>query len=200
MTEERLHQFQIALYETGDEELRVIAARLGDPKYKEGLRKLLLEKKLYRILGLMIDPHSFELIKEANKNIDKIRNKLIVHGGWFSSRYGITALDAEEEIYQNHPGEFENGQRPYHLDRDENGYHTQDFEPEPNSLAFYIRQTEKEFLREREVELQILHQMYLIKERIMGGDYQINPKHADIANFICEYFGYGKQEELAKTK
>ena len=69
MTLERLHQFQIALYETGEEELRVIAARLGDPKYKEGIRKLLLEKKLYRLLGLMIDPHSFALIKEANNNI-----------------------------------------------------------------------------------------------------------------------------------
>jgi len=200
MTLERLHQFQIALYETGEEELRVIAARLGDPKYKEGIRKLLLEKKLYRLLGLMIDPHSFALIKEANKNIDKLTNKLIFNGGWFPSRYGITVLDAEEDTYKYHPGEFPSGIRPYHLDRDETGYHLQDFEPEPNSLAFRIRQAEKEFMVEREVELQILHQMYLIKERIMSGDYQINPMHADLANFICEYFGYGKQEKIEKTK
>jgi len=200
MTPERLHQFQIALYETGEEELRVVAARLGDPKYKEGRRKLLLDRKLYQILGLMIDPNSFKLIKQANKNIDKIRNKLIFNGGWFAGRYGITVLDAEEETYESHPNEFKEGIRAYHLDRDETGYHTQDFEPELNTLAYYIRQTEKEFLKEREVELQILHQMFLIKERIMGGDYEINPKHADLADFICEYFGYGKQENLEKTK
>lgn len=201
MTEERLHQFQIALYETGEEELRKIAVQLADPKYQaDGLRKYFLEKKLYRILGLMIDEESFTTLMAANKMINKLQNEMMAHGGWSTGRYGASDFTSEEIFYQDAPEEFKDGKRCYHVVRDENGYHTEGTTPEPGTFAYQARLGEERFLRERKTELAIMPQMFSIKERIMGGDYKINPKHAELAEFICEYFGYEKQPQEVPTK
>ena len=88
------------------------------------------------------------------------------------------------------------GQRAYYLVRDENGYHTLDFVPEPYSFYYYARQTELEYMEERKVELSILHQSYTVKEDIMGGEYNIDPLYRDIAELLSEYLGYEKKEKV----
>ena len=55
-------------------------------------------------------------------------------------------------------------------------------------------------MKERAKELNILHQAYTIKERIMGGEYQLaNISYAPLAELICEYLGFEKQLEKVPT-
>ncbi len=201
MTPERMHQFQIALYETNEDELRKIAAQLGDQRYRqEGLRKYFLEKKLYRILGLMIDEDSFKVLMKANKAIDKLQSRLMSNGGWSTSRYGASDFTSEERFNEEEFVESDDGKRWYHVERDETGYHLDDATPKKGTFAYEARSAEKRFLKEKEPELSMLHQMYTIQERIMSGDYQVNPKHAELAELICEYFGFEKQPKEVPTK
>ncbi len=200
MTETRLHELQIILYETGDKKLRELASKLGDPKYQTNPNKLKLQEELLNLLGKLIDPHSFFLLKQARRSIHKITNRLIFDGGWFPSKKGITDLTTEERAIQNFPDEYEEGKRLYHLDRDEKGFHVADDEPKPFSIYDFARRTEKAFLEKRRKELEVLHEAYCVEEKIMGGNYIVEPMNSDLVELICEYFGYEKQIEKVPTK
>ena len=200
MTNERLHQLQIILYETGDKKLQELSSKLGNPKYQVGSKKRRLNDELYALLEKLIDPKSYLLLKQANRNITKITNRLISNGGWMASRTGITDIITEERAIKSFPNEYEEGKRLYHLERDEKGFHIMDDEPTPSTMYEFARETEKKFLQERKQELEILHKSYCIKENIMGGNYIVEPMYRDLVELICEYFGYEKQEEKVPTK
>ena len=201
MTEEKLRELQVLLYETGERELRTLAEQLGNEKFKKGLRKQLLEKKLYKLLEALIDERSYILVEVADKQIFKITNRFIADGGWYCSRSGMTEIENEEITMADFPEEVIPGRRLYHLDRDETGFHTQDFEPEEGTIYFFARQTEEQLMEDRKEDLEHLHNAYSIKERIMGGDYQLRDiRYAPIVELICEYFGFEKQPKKVPTK
>ena len=201
MSEEKIHTLQVVLYETGDKECRDIASLLSDPRREEPTTRRFIDKKVYRLLGNIIDEASANCLKEADKRINKLWNKLFRDGGWYTSRFGASQFDNEEESIQMFPKEFIPGVRLYHVERDENGYHLQDFEPEINTIYYFARQSEEKFLEDKKEELAILHQMYSLKERIMYGEYQLKDiRYAPVARAICEYLGFEKAPEKVPTK
>lgn len=190
-----LHELQVTLIETQEPKLRDLAMRLGNPKNQTEIRQRKLRKELYEVLGSIIDSESYYLIVMATKRIEKITNKITANVGWFASRKGITEIEGEIETYTEFP-EIVKGRRLYHLDRDETGFHVQNDEVPSNGLLKSIREAEIKFAKEKKEELELLHQMYTIKENLMGGGYKVKPGYNDLAELICAYLGYPKKEEV----
>ena len=77
MEKESLHRLQVILFETKEPELVKIAHQLGDEKFKKGLRKPLLDKKMENLLELLLDPASIYNIREAKSTIRKNTRKIL---------------------------------------------------------------------------------------------------------------------------
>lgn len=192
MTEDRLHALEVELIETGDERLRKLANELNHPKFVDGRHRSAVNKKLMNLLMAMIDEKSAMLLNSANKKIGRITGKLFFDGGWYSGRSGITAIETEEYTKKTFP-EATKGHRLYHLDRNENGYYVPEIAEDAESIVQLANERTLKFAQERETELQMLHQLFTVKEQIMGGNCEIKKGFQDLFELICEYFGYEQQ-------
>ncbi len=198
MEEARKHQLQIILYESGERNLRDLAQKLGDPKYSTRPKKVLVDKQLLQLLARIIDPASFHDLAAANKCITKIKNFLIRNGGWYASEDGITCINLEDRAKKNFPEETK-GERLYHLDRDENGYHLLNSTDSEASIVNSIRKIEADFLENRKELLESLHNAYLVRENVLGGSYRVRNGFEELARLLCEYFGYVPKNKKVPT-
>lgn len=200
MKDELLHKLAIAMYETGDKKTRDFAAQVEAFRIGKYNKPYQIEKKLYSLLENIIDFRSSALLEISLHTIQKISNRLINDGGWYVGASGITDFTSEERAIKNFPDEYEEGKRLYHLDRDETGYHVGTDIPAPNTIYDFARKTEIKFAETRKKELDLLHQMYTIKEKIMTGECVVKLGYEELFELICEYFGYQQQPKKVPTK
>ncbi len=199
MEKERLNRLIVMLYETREPELTKLAVQLGDEKFQKGLRKPLLDRKMEKLLEYLLDPQSNYYIREANSRIRRTRTKLLHTTGWYASRTGVTNINLALKTIDYFMGTTVEI-KPYHLDRDETGYHVQTNPVKKGSIYEFVRNQEEEFYENNQKELTVLHNSFQELERIMGGEYGVDRQYRDLAELVCEYFGYQKTPEIEKKK
>ena len=195
MREERLHALIVELYESRDPNLIKIARELQNPKYASGYRRDLLNKKIRTLLLSLMDISSATLLNEANKKIARITHELGCGHGWFASEYGITLIDTAEDYEHDYFRHAEYVPNIFSLSHNEDGYYVDETYYEPGWVYQLSKGTEKRFLHEYQAILNELHEAYKTRRTIMSGAYQVkDPYQADLAELICEYFGFQKAE------
>ena len=199
MEKEKLQRLLTLLYESREPALVKLASQLGDDKFKSGLRKPLLDKKMECLLEYLFDPQSNYYVKHANNKVRKLRKKILYNTGWYVSRSGATNFELATKTINAFIGRYSEI-AIFHVDRDETGYHLQNIEVDEDSIYGYVREKEQTFLEQNQEALQEVHQAFTTLEQIMGGGYHVTRGHEDLAELVCEYFGYQKTQEVEKKK
>ena len=146
-------------------------------------------RKLYHIFLDSIDDLSRSYIRKCDEIIDKIQFDFMGNGGWTFSRKGASNFNSK--IYHTNEGLYST----YSVKRDINGFHLQP-EPPAGSRITSTREEEERFLRERRIELDIVHRAMLMKDDIIvNRRYTLKyPENAKIIEIIREFFDFNNRE------
>ncbi len=159
------------------EELKEKLAETGNATYR---------RKLYNLFLSQLDDLSEGYIRKLDKIIDTISNDFMGNGGWCVGRKQITnftsRIIAPDFTTQR-------------LVRDINGYHVQ---PVPEQYEKHSStQAEESFLKNKKIELDILHRAYLMKDDILYNRHYTlkNPAKEGLVEELREFFGYNSPED-----
>ena len=159
------------------EELKEKYAETKNTKYR---------RKLYHLFVAQIDDLSASYIKKLDEIIDRISNELMANGGWCIARKDIVQVNSKKITPEY---------RTLTILRDENGYHQQD-NPPVEVVRGSTRKVEERFLKERRIELDILHKALLMKDDITyNRRYTLKDPTKDfLVEELREFLGYNNPE------
>ena len=142
-------------------------------------------KQLYQVFLSEIDEISSTQLRKLDEIISRYCGELMTKGGWAVGRKDIISHDSKQvtEDYIT-----------YRLVRDLDGFHQQPNAPKGFEVGA-SRESEKRFLQERKVELDVLHRSMLMKDDIIfNRRYTVNPERENLVEELRELLGYNHPE------
>lgn len=138
-------------------------------------------RKIYNMMIQSLDEQAKSQLTRIEKVIGRYSNELLVNGGWFVSKTGISTQETKP---------IDSKYAEYLILRDFEGFHLQDNVPATTHQQA-VRSIEENLLIDRKLELQILHMAMLMKDDILfNRKYTVTPGKEKEVEDIREILGY----------